>query len=122
MDLYLVEVPVADWSASVAWYRDRLGLPVILLDEPKKYALLAAGPARVALKQGPARPNGTVLTFHVCDLDTELTRLAGQEIFPRSAVKDSPEGYRVARFTDPDGNQLAIFEWITSNPPPAAGV
>ena len=122
MDLYLVELSVADVLASVVWYRDRFGLPVILLDEPNRYALMAAGPTRVALKQGPERPGGTVLTFHVPDLDAELTRLAGKAILPLSPVKASPEGYRVARFTDPDGNQLAIFEWINSNPPPAGGV
>ncbi len=32
MELYLVELPVTDWHASVAWYRDRHGLPVALID------------------------------------------------------------------------------------------
>ena len=56
MDLYLVELAVADWPASVAWYRDRLGLRVELLDDANEYALLAAGPARLALKAG--QPDG----------------------------------------------------------------
>ena len=122
MDLYLVELAVADWPASVAWYRDRLGLSVVLLDEPNRYALLAAGPARVALKRGPARPGGTVLTFHVRDLDAELSRLAVLGVVSLGPVKASPEGYRVARFSDPDGHQLSVFEWVNSTPDAPDGV
>ena len=43
MDLFMVELMVADWAASLAWYRDHLGLTVERLDEPNRYALLAAG-------------------------------------------------------------------------------
>jgi hydroxymethylpyrimidine/phosphomethylpyrimidine kinase len=122
MDLFLVELPVADWPASVAWYRDRLGLPVILLDEPNRYALLAAGSARLALKAGPATPDGPMIVFRVPDLDAELVRLAGCGIVPTGAVKASPEGYRVAHFLDPDGHRLAVFEWVVPNRAANGGV
>ena len=72
MDLYLVELTVADWPAAVAWYRDRLGLPVELIDEPNRYALLAAGPGRVALKAGTPTPGTTTLVFRVADLDDDV--------------------------------------------------
>ena len=49
MDLFLVELAVTDWPASVAWYRDRLGLAVELLDEANNYALLTAGAGRVGV-------------------------------------------------------------------------
>jgi catechol 2,3-dioxygenase-like lactoylglutathione lyase family enzyme len=111
MDLYLVELTVADWPTSLAWYRDRLGLPVELLDEPNRYALLAAGPARVALKAGASSPGTTKLVFRVPDLDAELARLTGDGIVPEGPIKGSPEGYRSARFRDPDGHRVEVFAW-----------
>jgi catechol 2,3-dioxygenase-like lactoylglutathione lyase family enzyme len=115
MDLYLVELTVGDWPASVGWYRDRLGLAVELLDEPNRYALLAAGTARIALKAGTPRPGTTKLTFHVSSLDAELDRFT-------SAPDVSPEGYRSVRLTDPDGHRLEFFEWVRTNPSPSADV
>jgi catechol 2,3-dioxygenase-like lactoylglutathione lyase family enzyme len=112
MDLYLVELPVADIEASLAWYRDRLGLPVILTDAANKYALLAAGPARIALKQRIDKASGAVVTFRVEDLDAELARLARHDITPERPIRVSAEGYRSARMHDPDGNALDLFEWV----------
>jgi catechol 2,3-dioxygenase-like lactoylglutathione lyase family enzyme len=121
MDLYLVELTVADWPAALAWYRDRLGLAVVLIDEPNRYALLGAGPARIALKAGAPSPGTTKLTFQVSSLDAELQRLADRGLTPSAPPKVSPEGYRSVRLTDPDGHQLELFEWIRPNriPPPA---
>ena len=112
MDLYLVELPTADWEASVAWYRDRLGLPVVLTDSANKYALFAAGPARIALKERAGKTSGAVVTLHVDGLDSELARLAERGITPVRPVQVSPEGYRAARLHDPDANALDLFEWV----------
>jgi catechol 2,3-dioxygenase-like lactoylglutathione lyase family enzyme len=113
VDLYLVELAVADWAASVAWYRDRLGLSVELLDEPNQYALLAAGGGRVALKAGTPTPGGTKLVFHVPDLDAELARVG---VAPAGPVRVSAEGYRSARLADPDGHGVELFEWAAAGP------
>ena len=122
MDLFLIELTVADWPASLAWYRDRLGLSVALVDEPNRYALLSAGPARIALKAGTPVPGTTRVVFCVPALDAALARLAHSGIEPAGPVKDSPEGYRVARLADPDGHRIELFEWIAPNPPHSAGV
>jgi catechol 2,3-dioxygenase-like lactoylglutathione lyase family enzyme len=112
MDLYLVELTVADWPAALAWYRDRLCLPVELLDEPNRYALLTAGSGRVALKAGTPSPGTVKLAFRVADLDGELRRLAGVGITPQGPLRASIEGYRSARFADPDGHRIELFEWV----------
>ena len=122
MDLFLIELTVADWPASLAWYRDRLGLSVALLDEPNRYAVLSAGPARIALKAGTPSPGTTRVVFHAPALDAELARLVGVGVNPTGPVKESPEGYRVARLTDPDGHRLELFEWTGPNPLQSAGV
>jgi catechol 2,3-dioxygenase-like lactoylglutathione lyase family enzyme len=113
VDLYVVELTVADWPVALAWYRDRFGLPAILIDEAGRYALLTAGPGRVAIKQGTPVPGRTKLVFHVRDLDAELARLASHGIVPDGPLKRSPEGYRSARFQDPDGHPIEVFEWAT---------
>jgi catechol 2,3-dioxygenase-like lactoylglutathione lyase family enzyme len=119
MDLYLVELTVADWPASVAWYRDRLGLAVERLDEAHWYALLSAGPGRIALKAGTASPGNTKLVIHVADLGAEVARLHRAGIVPAGPMKSSAEGYRSVPFVDPDGHRVEIFEW--ANPDPGSG-
>src|SRR5581483_3685828 len=61
--LAFVELTVADWPAAVAWYRDVLGLEVVLRDDVNRFALLGTGPGRVALKAGPSQPGGVLLAF-----------------------------------------------------------
>lgn len=112
MDLFAAELAVADWPAALAWYRDRLGLPVLMTDEPNRYALLSAGSARVALKAGVPRPGSTRLVFRVDDLEAVLARLADRGVLPVGPVRESAEGYRAATFTDPDGHRLDVFAWV----------
>ena len=111
MDLYLVELTVADWPTSLAWYRDRLGLSVELLDEPNRYALLAAGPARIALKSGMPVLGTVKIAFRVADLEVDLQRLARAGVHSAGPIEVSPEGYRSARLADPDGYRIELFDW-----------
>lgn len=112
MQLFMVELAVADWVASVAWYRDRLGLRVALRDEANQFALLeAAGGGRIALKAGTQQPSGVTVHFQVADLSAEMTRLG-----ITSEPKTSPEGYRRAIVPDPDGYAIVLFEWVSPFP------
>ena len=77
MTLYMAELPVADFAASVAWYRDALGMRVERADRPNQFALLRGDDGgRLALKAGPPSA-GVRLHFRVPDLVAELARLAG---------------------------------------------
>lgn len=104
MRLHFVELRVRDWTASVAWYRDVLGLEVLLEDAAGRFALLRAGEGRVALKAGEPGA-GVVLAFEVDALRPWLERLGAAD------VKVSAEGYRRARLSDPDGYAVVLFEW-----------
>ena len=110
--LSFVELRVRDWAAALAWYRDVLGLELLLGVEADRFALFAAGPARLALKEGQPG-GGALLAFEVDDLDGWLERLAGKGVGLDGPVKTSAEGYRRARFHDPDGHELSLFEWCS---------
>ena len=108
-ELSFVELAVGDWPAAVAWYRDVLGLPVLLLDEAGRFALLGGDTGRVALKAGEPQPGSVRLAFRVDDLDAELTRLAACGVTPDGPPKASAEGYTRALLRDPDGYHLCLF-------------
>jgi catechol 2,3-dioxygenase-like lactoylglutathione lyase family enzyme len=106
MRLYFVELSVRDWHASVAWYRDVLRLRLIM--SAGSFALLDAGGGRIALKAGEPTPGGVLLALEVDDLDGWVARLGAHVEGP---IKASEEGYRRARLHDPDGYEIALFEW-----------
>lgn len=107
----MTEIAVADFAASVAWYRDRLGLTVELLDAANRFALLRGRDGgRLALKVGTPTAAGVRLHFKVDDLEGELARLAAAGVLPDGPTKTSPEGYRRAVVRDPDGYPVTLFE------------
>ncbi|MBX9624276.1 MAG: VOC family protein [Gemmataceae bacterium] len=113
--LFMTELAVSDFAASVVWYRDRLGLRVILLDVANGFALLQGDAGgRLALKAGTPAPGGVTLHFEVADLAAELARLGPSGV----PVRDSPEGYREAFVRDPDGYAVGLFEWVSMKTPP----
>lgn len=101
MTLYMVELRVADVATSAAWYR-RLGFTQTTHDPATGFTLLECASARIALRPGPATP-GVILHFEVAELNAF------------DDVKTSPEGYRRARLTDPDGYDVVLFAWIQRN-------
>jgi catechol 2,3-dioxygenase-like lactoylglutathione lyase family enzyme len=110
--LYFIELSVRDFQASVAWYRDVLGLELLVCEQGDQFALFAAGTARLALKVGdPGSDGGVLLAFEVDDLDAWLERLRQHGVALEGPVKLSHEGYRRARLRDPDGHTLCLFAW-----------
>jgi catechol 2,3-dioxygenase-like lactoylglutathione lyase family enzyme len=112
-DLSFVELTVADWPAAVAWYRDTLGLELVLRVDADRFALLRAGSGRVALKAGLPLPGSVLLSFEVDDLPRELERLAELGVCPEEPLKASSEGYRRVILRDPDGYRLCLYDWRT---------
>jgi catechol 2,3-dioxygenase-like lactoylglutathione lyase family enzyme len=110
--LYMVELIVADWLASVAWYRDLLGLAPVLSDAVKQFALFEIGGGRLALKAGVPQPGNGQLAFEVEGLPGLLHRLAERHVASEGPIQDSPESYRRAVIRDPDGHRLCLFEWL----------
>ncbi len=113
----MTEVRVRDWRDSVRWYRDVLGLRVVLEDGPGQFALLEvrAGGGRVALKGGADEDRGgrgTVrLVFEVDDVDEWLINLGALGVAVEGP-STSTEGYREIRVGDPDGTPIGLFSWV----------
>lgn len=111
--LFSVELRTARWPDLVAWYRDVLGLRVLVRVVDDRYALLEAGDTRLAILGRPDPGEGSrrwSLGFEVADLDAAHGRLvqAGVAVAPPVV---HPEGFRELVATDPDGNRLRLFSW-----------
>lgn len=111
--LFSVELRTARWPELVAWYRDVLGLRVLVRVVDDSYALLEAGDTRLAILGRPepgAASRRWSLGFEVADLDAAYGRLcaAGAGSGP---PQTHPEGFRELVAADPDGNRVRLFSW-----------
>lgn len=111
--LYCVELRTANWARAVQWYREALGLRVMVRVVEDGYALLEAGDTRLALLSRPnAGPPSSrwSLGFEVENLEVAIERLtqAGSNV---SEPKHEPEGFREVVTRDPDGNKVRLFVW-----------
>lgn len=112
-ELYCVELRTRQWRELVAWYKNALGMRSLLRVEEDRYALLAAGPTRLAIvgRESPGESTSRwTLSFEVPDLDVAEARLEGSgvEVGPRRL---HPEGFTTIAATDPDGNRVRLFTW-----------
>ncbi len=111
--LYCVELRTAQWERCLWWYREALGLRVMVRVVEDGYALLEAGETRLALisrrNAGPATPRWS-LGFEVDNLEDAIARLtqAGSKV---SRPERDPEGFREVVTHDPDGNTIRLFVW-----------
>lgn len=111
--VFAIELRAADWAGMVRWYREVLGLKVLLRVIDDQYAQLHAGSVQLAIvgHGDPGMPSGRVtLAFEVADSDTTALRLsaAGWEFERRER---NAEGLSEIVTTDPEGNRLRLFEW-----------
>lgn len=111
--LFSVELRTSQWGTLVEWYRQVIGLRVLVRVVDDGYALLAAGDTRLAIIDRPepgAASRRWSLGFEVADLESIHERLihAGVDVQPPSI---NPEGFRELTIMDPDGNRLRLFMW-----------
>jgi len=111
--LFSVELRSGQWQQLVEWYREAIGLRVLVRVVDDGYALLEAGDTRLAIlsrsQPGEASPRWS-LGFEVADLDLVYGRLVagGSEV---SDPREQHEGFREIVATDPDGNRIRLFSW-----------
>ena len=111
--LFSVELRTARWPQLVAWYRNVLGLRVLVRVEEDGYALFEAGDTRLAILSRPSAGEPShrwSLGFEVVDLEELHVRLA-EASADVTAPKLHPEGFRELITTDPDGNRIRLFSW-----------
>jgi len=111
--LYCVELRTENWPAMVEWYREVLGLRVLVRVIDDGYALLDAGETRLALLARPETDAATrriSLAFEVTDVPALCTRLKVMGS-PVTHPQRDQEGLREANTMDPDGNRVRLFSW-----------
>ncbi|HEX9737222.1 MAG TPA: VOC family protein [Thermoanaerobaculia bacterium] len=109
-----ISVRAKDLAASVAFYRDQLGIP-FLFEAPPKMAFFQCGEVRLLVGEPEAEFDhpSSVLYFRVDDVAAAYEALKGRGV----EFKDEPhlvhkaEGYELwmTFFTDPAGNTLALM-------------
>jgi predicted enzyme related to lactoylglutathione lyase len=111
-ELFFVEIRAGDRPSLAAWYVETLGLTVVLDDPAGDFTLLAAGPARLAIKGGrDVTASGSIgLAFRVEDVEAMRTGLVGRGVAVEGPI-DSPEGYRAIHLADPMGHPIQLFQW-----------
>jgi catechol 2,3-dioxygenase-like lactoylglutathione lyase family enzyme len=102
---------VTDMDASIAFYRDTLGLQMVAHDYVARFdldgvliELVPRPPGSVVPGSGNAR-----LCFSVANLQKTLEQIRARGI-ATSEIKDKKDG-RLAFFRDPDGNELCLWEY-----------
>jgi predicted enzyme related to lactoylglutathione lyase len=111
--LFAVEIRSPRWEALVTWYREALGLEVLLRVIDDRYALLAAGSARLAIlgrADGATESRRWSLAFEVGNLEAVRGRLVAAGYAPPEPAAN-PEGFREFVVADPDGNRIRLFAW-----------
>jgi catechol 2,3-dioxygenase-like lactoylglutathione lyase family enzyme len=102
---------VTDMDASIAFYRDTLGLPLVSHDYVARFdvdgvliELVRRPPGSLVPGSGNAR-----LCFSVSNLQETLEQMHACGIVT-SDIKDR-KGGKLASFRDPDGNELCLWEY-----------
>jgi methylmalonyl-CoA/ethylmalonyl-CoA epimerase len=108
-----IAINVHDLERAKAFYRDVLGLPLLL--EAPGLVFFGCGSVRLMLSR-PDRPEydhpGSILYYRVADIDGAHARLKSQVAFdgpPRRVHRDSRHELWLAAFRDPEGNPIALF-------------
>ena len=99
-----------DYEASVAFYRDVLGLHIFREWATGTVFFLGGGLLELSRSAGRVTDDKLSLWLHVRDVDAEFNRLAGAGVEVVEAPVDEPWGLREARIRDPDGLMLVLIE------------
>lgn len=101
---------VTDLQASIVFYRDTLGLPLVSEDYVARFNLDGVLIELVPLPPGMIVPGSgnARLCFSVANLDETIEHMHNRGI-GTSKIKEKLDG-RMVFFRDPDGNELCLWE------------
>ena len=109
----VVMLGVKDLGASIAFYRDKLGL-TLAQEIPNDFAFFNAGGVTLALaiplaKHTGQGPGCTEVVFSVADVTAAFEALKGRGVQFTQQPRVATGPMWVANFNDPDGHRLSIF-------------
>jgi lactoylglutathione lyase len=108
-----INLAVRDYPRAIAFYRDVLGLPLLVEDAQFEFAQFDAGTVRFAVVGGPqsrqlrdARGGDfhAGIAFCVPDVDAAYRALSSRGVRFTMTPSQQPWGGYMAMFADPDGN------------------
>jgi predicted enzyme related to lactoylglutathione lyase len=111
-----VHISVTDVEASVAFYRDVLGLPHLFTVPGQAMAFFQAGGVRLYLgvPTSPEYRSTCVLYFNVDDLDAEVARIEGEGVTmhdrPHVVHRQPGTELWMSGLTDPDGHHIILMQ------------
>jgi catechol 2,3-dioxygenase-like lactoylglutathione lyase family enzyme len=115
-ELHAVIVPVRDLAASLAWYRETLGLEPRRVEEGFLAVLGTGGPTHVCLyvpedaEDGTGEaPAGSFPNFRTDDIDAAHAHLVGHGVRCTEVARGGPLAFFT--FHDPDGNRIDVCEY-----------
>ena len=108
---------VRDLPASVAFYRDQVGLA--LVSESGAFAFFDGGSTSVALNANPNEPldeTTTEISLEVDNVSAAYADMAGRgvpfEVELRPVMEQEGRSLQAAHFRDPDGHLWSITGWV----------
>jgi catechol 2,3-dioxygenase-like lactoylglutathione lyase family enzyme len=126
--LAYIRLLVRDFDTCVAFYRDKLGLPVAMHIGHAKFAEFDTGQTALEIydrgqmadivgRTGAPDPEATVdqtlLTLQVDSVDETYEVLRAKGVAFDVPPTDRPDwGARTAHFRDPDGNLIELFQHV----------
>ena len=113
----VIMLGITDMNRSAAFYRDRLGLEVMVI-EPN-LAFVKAGSITLGLSKGLAAIANPVagaveIVFNVPSVETAYLALKQKGVTFAREPKQVTQSEWAATFTDPDGHHLSIFGPMTA--------
>jgi len=108
---------VRNLEASIAFYRDILGLPLVSQDYVARFDLDGVLVELVPAPPGTAFPGkgNARLCFEVFDLEETLEQLHSRGI--ATGLAEHKKGGELAFFRDPDGNELCLWQYDKADGP-----
>jgi methylmalonyl-CoA/ethylmalonyl-CoA epimerase len=111
-------IPISDFDAGVAFYRDTLGIP-FLFAAPPQMAFFNAGGIRLlvgVMPPGQEAQRGSAIYFQVANIHTVYSSLKDKgvafKVEPHIVNRTPQSELWLAEFTDPDGNQMALMSEV----------
>jgi len=138
-----IVLPVADLDAALAFYRDLLGLEVVMRLSPDDSdtegsiaagldiaGVLVPGGTLLELVQGMQEPSAgaTVVALNVADVKAALEQVEALGVSPAMLPTEVTPGVTMMFLTDPDGRTVELVEFASGastsfanlDPPPAS--
>ena len=114
-------IPISDFDAGVAFYRDTLGIP-FLFAAPPQMAFFNCGGVRLlvgVMPPGQEAQRGSAIYFQVQDIHAVFSSLKDDGVSFKAephVVNRTPRSELwLAEFVDPDGNQLALMSDVVQS-------